>query len=707
MKLTQFRWRAAIIVSMLFLLTIVAFSVVTADSAAAPVAQDVAPPIPYPEPNDIGIGGLEVNRQPISEIVTYMALDSYNQAPMLDPFVESGELPPVEERLPAEPQVYLTSGMQDGIGVYGDVFRGFSACPTAGYNDMAGTTMGWFGIESYTSRYQGLIKTGPLFRADQDLEPFPNLAKSWEWSEDGKQLTMNLIEGAKWSDGVPFTADDVMFTWEGYVLDENVNAPRHIDAWTWEGGEATLEKVDDYTIMFTFPVERPLDMWYNLAEDVFHVMPAHQLQPLHPLWSEADPPPSYRDFADALTPDTLPLVTMGPWAITEYQTDELMIMRRNPYYWKVDEAGNQLPYFDEVQYRKGPSGIGRDLCTIAGDCDHMNLENPSTFVEAMTQAQAEDAPFEVSWGPEALGYGIELNFAVNFGIEGDRDVAVRELFRDLRFRQALSYASDREGIAQSVMRGPFLRAWAGGLYPGAPDFDRESVVYYPFDQASANALLDDIGLADTDGDGVREWTEGPMAGQPVVLQLIASQDAAETQSVAEALVNQWGEVGIQINMRIMDSATSSEVNNAGTWDMRAFRGGQQFLLPFKNPTALAPITANGFNAHREGEEARVLMDFEQELIDIVTEYRSTFDADARRTLMAEYNRVFTENAYNIGIFVGRYGLGLSKRVKNVAAGTPVFMYQWVEDAILLDQLWTPMEEQLTQNRPGTIPVYSS
>ncbi len=98
-------------------------------------------------------------------------------------------------------------------------------------------------------------------------------------------------------------------------------------------------------------------------------------------------------------------------------------------------------------------------------------------------------------------------------------MAVRELFRDLRFRQALSYATDRDGIAQSIMRGPFLRGWAGGLYPGAPDFDKESVVYYPYDVASAKTLLAEIGLKDTNGDGVREWTEGPMAGEPVVLQL--------------------------------------------------------------------------------------------------------------------------------------------------------------------------------------------
>jgi peptide/nickel transport system substrate-binding protein len=706
MKLRYMPGRAALlIVGILLIVGVVTFSsVVAASPVPAPAAQ-VAAPIPYPEPNDLGLGGGEVNRLPINAIVTYGSLPQYFQSPSLDAFVESGELPPVEERLPEQPQIYLEGAMQDGIGVYGDVFRGFSACPTAGYNDMAGTTMGWFGIESYTSRYGGLIKTGPLYRADQDIEPFPNLAMSWEWSDDGKQLTMNLIRGAKWSDGHPFTADDVIFTWEGYVVDPNVNAPRKLDSWTWNNEPATLEKIDDYTIRFTFPVERPLDMWYLLAEDVFHVMPEHQLRQHHPLWSDADPAPSYVDFANVLTPQTLPLVTMGPWVITEYQTDELMIMRRNPYYWKVDEAGNQLPYIDEIQYRKGPSGIGRDLCTIAGDCDHMNLENPSTFVQAMTQAQADDAPFVVTWGPETLGYHVVFNYSLQLGIEDERDTALRELFRDVRFRQALSYATDREGIAQSIMRGPFLRGWAGGLYPGSPEFTRESVVYYPFDVPSANALLDEIGLMDTDGDGVREWTEGPMAGQPVIIQLTSNQDQAESQRIAEALVNLWGEIGIQINYRVVDSATRTSIAEAGTWDMHVWRGGQEFALPFRNVTGLAPIT-DAFERHRIGTGMqRQLMDFESELIDLVTQYRSTFDTEGRRELMYQYNNIYTENVYSLGVFVGRYGLGLSKRLKNVADGTPVFMYQWVEDAILLDTVWTPVEDQLPQNRPNTIPVY--
>lgn len=671
---------------------------------AAPGAAKVKPPTAYPDPNKLDVGGSEVHRLPTDKIVTYKSMPEYKQAAWLDKFVTSGELPPVKDRLPKEPQVYLTSGMKDGVGVYGDVWRGFSACPTAGYNRMAGTSMGWFGIEDYTETYGALVKTGPLFRFDQDIVPMPEVAKGWDWSSDGKELTLHLIEGAKWSDGISMNADDVMFTWEGYIVDTNVNASKHLDAWTWDGKPASLEKVDDYTVKFTFPISKPMDAFYLMNEGNFDVMPAHILKPMHPQWSTANPKPSYKDFANALPPDDLPLVTLGPWVITDYKTDQLMIMRRNPYFWKVDEAGNQLPYFDEVQYRKGTSGVGRDLCTISGDCDHMNLENPSTFVQAMTAAQDPNAKFQISWGPELLGYGILFNYAINVGVQNDHDKAVRLLNRDLRFRQALSYATDRDGIAQSIMKGPFLRGWAGGLYPGAPDFDKTQTVYYPYDVDSANALLDEIGLT-KGADGVRQFPAGsPTAGQPVVIQLLASQDAKETQSVAEALVNQWGAVGIKINMKILDSQTQNDTFAASTWDMSVDRGGQAFALPFVSPTDLAPLTAN-FRWHYQGTEPRQMMDFEPGLVDVVNKYRATFDSAQRKALMAQYENIFTKNVYRMGVFIGRYGLGLAKRVKNVPDGTPAFMYQWVEPSILLDTLWTPTEQQDPQNSPNTIAVY--
>jgi len=200
------------------------------------------------------------------------------------------------------------------------------------------------------------------------------------------------------------------------------------------------------------------------------------------------------------------------------------------------------------------------------------------------------------------------------------------------------------------------------------------------------------------------FTSGPNAGQKVVVALNAYQDAHETETVAESLVNQWAAVGIKVNYRSLDSATNSANDQSGNWDMKVTRGGQVFMLPFRDPTGLAPLTPQ-FTDHREGATPRVLLDFEQSLIDIIDKYRQTFDAAERKQLMSQFNKIFTENVYQLGIFVGRYGLGLTNRMKNVPPGTPVFMYEWVEDSILLDQLWSPPDKQLQQNRPDTIPIY--
>src|SRR5215212_1278135 len=155
MKLHKILWHSiAMLAAVMMVLGTTSLPTALAQGGSA-----VKPPIPYPDAPKLDVGGSAVKKLPINQIVTYKALPAYHQAPWLDKLVADGKLPPVEKRLPKEPAVYLKSGMKDGIGVYGDVWRAFSACPTAGYNDMAGTTMGWFGIESYTSSYQALVRT--------------------------------------------------------------------------------------------------------------------------------------------------------------------------------------------------------------------------------------------------------------------------------------------------------------------------------------------------------------------------------------------------------------------------------------------------------------------------------------------------------------------------------------------------------------------
>jgi peptide/nickel transport system substrate-binding protein len=596
--------------------------------------------------------------------------------------------------------------MVDGIGEYGDTWRDFSACPTAGWNHGAGVTAGWFGIEAFSISQQGLVNTGPLYRANQDIEPLPGLAMNWEWSEDGKELTMNLLEGAKWSDGEPFTSEDVMFTWEDYINDPNVNSWRKSSAWEIDGQPTTLEAIDDYTIKFTFPVEKPVEMYYLMDQHDFDVMPAHLLKPLHPKYNEDM---DYKEFENALPPDAVPIPTMGPWVPVEYKTDELLIMRRNPYYWKVDEEGKQLPYLDEVVFQKGPTGAGRALCTIAGGCDHANLENPQAeFIEAMKRAQEQDAHYTIDWGPELLGFYVQINQSADLGVKDERDMAMRELFRDVRFRRALSNATDRDGIAQATLRGPFLRAWAGGLLPGSPEFERESVVYYPYAPDAAKALLADLGFEDIDGNNILNWTSGPLEGQDLIISMNANEDQQEAQNIAEALVNQWAEVGIQVNYRTITSAFyDQEMTVSGEWDMHVYRSLQEFALPFTRCTDLAPVAKTRPQWHREGDKPRDLRPFEEELNKLVQQYCVERDPVKRKELISQYNHIFTENVYNLGIFVGRYGLALAKRFQNVTPGTPAFLYDWVEYSLMPEQVWSPADQQIEEVRPNTIPVYST
>jgi len=204
------------------------------------VVVEVQGAIPYPEGVPM-VGGELPKTFPLDEMIVYKALDSYSQPEWMDAMVASGQLPPVEERLPDEPQVFLASGMSTGLGEYGGVWRDFSACPTEGWNLGAGQTQGWFGINIIYQ--EALVKTGPIWMRSDNVEPFPNLAKSWEWSDDGMELTMHLIEGAKWSDGEPFTADDVMFTWEYEILDPKDKHNTSRTTWKDNGEDVNLEKV--------------------------------------------------------------------------------------------------------------------------------------------------------------------------------------------------------------------------------------------------------------------------------------------------------------------------------------------------------------------------------------------------------------------------------------------------------------------------------
>ena len=156
-----------------------------------------------------------------SDLWEYKALPSYNEAPFLSEMVKNGSLPPVKDRLPKEPLVMKTGAMIDGTGEYGGVFRHVIGGRPEGWNWLAGQHQGWGGIN--ITLQECLVRQGPLWQVKPEEQngPLPNLAKSWSWNANKTSLTMNLVEGVKWSDGDAFDAEDLRFWWEDNVQDEN------------------------------------------------------------------------------------------------------------------------------------------------------------------------------------------------------------------------------------------------------------------------------------------------------------------------------------------------------------------------------------------------------------------------------------------------------------------------------------------------------
>ncbi|RUU11814.1 ABC transporter substrate-binding protein, partial [Mesorhizobium sp. USDA-HM6] len=468
----------------------IGFAAGLAMSVAVPAHAFASEATVPPEPATFPAEG-KINYVARDSILEFKALPEYHEPDWVtEKYVKIGKLPPVKDRLPKEPLVFKTANMPDGIGVYGDTMRHVIGGRPEGWNYGAGQTQGWGGIDIGLS--ECLTRTAPLFQVEaKDTEPLPNLAKSWDWSSDGHKLTMHLIEGAKWSDGVPFNADDVMFYWDDEVVDPNVSPLNGATPETFGVG-TTLKKIDDYTVEWTFKEAFPRQYLYAMAYGTFCPGPSHILKPQHPKYSKN----TYDQFKNAFPPEYMNMPVMGAWVPVEYRPDDIIVMRRNPYYWKVDEKGNQLPYLNELQYKLS-TWADRDVQAVAGSGDFSNLEQPENFVASLKRAADPKAPARLAFGPRLIGYNLRFNLSANgWGNPDERGQALRELNRNEDFRKAVTMALDRKALGDSLVKGPFTAIYPGGFSSGTSFYDRKSTVYYPFDLEGAKAELAKAGLKD-------------------------------------------------------------------------------------------------------------------------------------------------------------------------------------------------------------------
>ena len=659
-----------------------------ASLAALAVGTVTADPMPQEE----SLSNLEFELLARDDLWTYRSLDTMSEAPFLSELVADGALPPLAERVPTEPLVHSSSAMSDGVGEYGGVFRHVIGGRPEGWNWLAGQHQGWGGINMNVQ--ECLVRVGPLWqvKAEEQSGPLPNLARSWEWNDDRTQLTMQLVEGIRWSDGDPFDTEDIRFWWEDNVLDESVTSRMPADGM---GEGTTMEVIDEYSFAFSFTEPQGPLRVASLAYIQGCPGPSHIMKDQHPRYNSDA---TYESYRVGFPSDVVPPVVLGSHVPVVHRPDEIVILRRNPYFWKFDDAGNQLPYINEVHY-KLTNWDDRTTQAVAGTGDFSNMENPGNYVEALKQSQSDDAPVKAQFGPRVLSWRIELNFSETRGVEDDVDAELRKLFRNKDFRVALNHSLDRDAIGQSVARGPFSYPFPGGFSAGSPYYDRDSSVYYPFDLDVAAALLDGLDLVDTDGNGVRNL---PGTGADLELDMLYANNRTEDRKQIDAVTLMLADAGIRVLPKAVEDI--GVVAKGGTYNTLLRR--QQWVIPSREMCLHIPIETGCPDFHQVADDgSRNLFDFEAEMVDAWSTIMETWDpveaADAAKVIQQNW----TENAYTIGLIQAPAALLVNKRIRNAHPGTPVFMFEWAEDGVVRERLWSAKADQLEELLPGTIAEY--
>lgn len=365
-------------------------------------------------------------------------------------------------------------------------------------------------------------------RATQLTEPA--LAKSWKISPDGLQYTLVLRRGLKFSDGQPLDADDVLFTFQVY-LDEKVHAPQR-DLLIFDGKPISVRKLDAQTLVFQLP--KP----YGVAERMFDgwaILPKHLLEK----------PYEEGKIGQLGTLATLPnqWAGPGPFRLKEYVAGQRLVLERNPYYWKTDSKGNRLPYLDELVFLFVPSADAQVLRFQSGETDlisRLGAENFSVLSREQKDYTMVDA-----------GPGLEYNFLFfNLSEPGEKTspetLQKLKWFRDVKFRQAVSAAIDREAIVRLVYQGRGSGLW-GLVTPGNRRWRDDKLPHPPRSLDQARALLKEAGFSWSGGSGT-ESTLLDSGGKPVEFSIITSSSNADRTKMAALIQDDLKQLGMRVQV---------------------------------------------------------------------------------------------------------------------------------------------------------------
>ncbi|MGH3486929.1 MAG: ABC transporter substrate-binding protein [Actinopolymorphaceae bacterium] len=583
------------------------------------------------------------------------------EAPILADLVKKGELPPVSERLPDKPLVVKPA---DRIGRYGGTWN----TTLVGDADRP-----WM---ERTLTYEGLLRVNTEWD-----EILPNVAEKYEVNDDASEYVFTLRRGMKWSDGKPFTADDVLFWYEDVFMNDELMPTKER---MMCGGQEPMvvEKLDDLSFAVRFR-SRPNALFDRLLASgngygiAMVATPRHYLEKFHkshnPDIDQLVEDGGFEDWlalystrADWSINTDLP--TLNAWTVTSpYDGDERVVAKRNPYYWKVDPDGSQLPYLDEVAYSYLQNVETCLLKAVSGEFDMHSRHINSLDNKPVLGRGREDGDYDFfELSPDPMNSAmLTLNLT-------HRDPVKREVFQNKDFRIGLSHALDREEIIKVVYRGQ------GEPWQGSPrretEFYNEQLAkqYVEYDPDKANAHLDRAGYSRRGAGGFRL---GPDR-KPISIQIDTTvEEGPEWIDVAQFIVRNWQAVGIDARTDTVARTLVETRRDANTQDIAitlAF-GGVNVIMDARE---YLPVSGNekgtwvdwyaSFGEAGEEPPADV-----RRQLEMYEELKATSDEQQRNALMKEILQITAERFPAIGINLPATGYGI---VKNTFHNVPARMY---------------------------------
>jgi len=567
--------------------------------------------------------------------------ETFIDSPALAAKVAAGQLPPVEQRLPSRPRLITVTGAGREAGRHGGTMRMLMG----DQRDIRMMT-----IYGYTR----------LMVYDENLELVPDLLEKVE-IEQGRAFTLRLRPGHRWSDGEPFSAEDFRYWWEDVANNKRLSPGGPPQALVVGEEKAKFEVVDPLTVRFSWSKPNPIFLPALAgAQPIYIAMPAHYLKQFHERYAKKDELAQrvaavrvkdwgslHERFSRQYRPENPDLPTLDPWRNTTAIPAEQFRFVRNPYFHRIDQNGRQLPYVDEVTLTIGTSSL-IPAKTAAGESDlqarYLRFDNYTFLKEA-----SKRMPFDVKLWKRAEGAYFALMPNLNA-----IDPAWRDLNRDLRWRKALSLAINRKDVNRVIFFG-LAKESGNTALPESPLYDKElAQLWMKPDRNEANRLLDEIGLAKRDSEGIRLFPDG----RRLEFNIETAGASTEETDILDLLKQDFALIGLKIHARSSLLDIFRRRILAGQTVMSVWTGMDNALVAAEmEPDALAPTSSSQFNwprwgqFHESGGREGEAPDLAQatELVDLYKAWRRSATHEERRQIWQKMLRINAEQLFSIGV----------------------------------------------------------